>query len=304
MADSKLKTKPLVAGLAAAVVTALAVRAFVIEPASVEVTFHELPVPDLPREWHGARLIHLTDLHYGNPRSERLLAWMVKTVNALEPDLIAITGDFVVRHSHEVGPCLRFLRRLRSRHGILGTLGDHDYHEREQVPFAELVEGLQAAGVHLLRNSAVELPGGLRIAGTDPTTGKVAQANLPAALRDGGPELPHLLLSHSPDIILEASRDGVPLVLCGHTHGGQVVAPGYGPPVTHTLVGKDHASGWSRKGPTRMYTGRGLGSHYSLRFLCRPEIAVFRMVPAPSRELNQSAAGRISSGRALMEPDA
>ncbi len=74
-----------------------------------------------------------------------------------------------------------------------------------------------------------------------------------------------------------AARAGVPVVLCGHTHGGQVVLPFYGPPITHTDVHRRHASGWSSHGATRLYTNRGLGSHLSLRFLCRPEIAVFTL---------------------------
>jgi predicted MPP superfamily phosphohydrolase len=67
------------------------------------------------------------------------------------------------------------------------------------------------------------------------------------------------------------------MVLCGHTHGGQVVVPLYGPPVTLIRIHRRYASGWSQMGPTRMYTGRGLASHLSLRFLCRPEVAVFTL---------------------------
>ena len=139
-----------------------------------------------------------------------------------------------------------------------------------------LVETLEAAGLRLLRNESMELDG-LRLAGTDPGTRKVQRVDLDAALAGLAGAVPHLLLSHSPDIILTAAPRAVPMILCGHTHGGQVVLPFYGPPLTYTEVGRRHASGWSSLGQTRMYTCRGLSSHQSLRFLCRPEIAVFTL---------------------------
>lgn len=267
------------AGLAVAGLASLALRAFLIEPTRVEVTSHALPIPGLPAPWEGKRLVHLTDLHYGNAHSERLFRHMVEVVNDLEPDLIVITGDFLVRTAREVMPCVRYVQQLRARHGILAVLGDHDYGPVVRHPITGLCPALAEIGVRLLRNDAVELPGGLRVAGVDPTTGKVKGADLRVALRALS-RPPHLLLAHSPDIINQASIHEVPMVLCGHTHGGQVVVPFYGPPVTHTRVSRRHASGWSSLNGTRMYTGRGLGSHFSLRFLCLPEIACFTLEAA------------------------
>jgi uncharacterized protein len=274
MSDSPL-TSPLVVGLAAASLAALAVRAFLVEPSRIEVTRHDLPVPDLPPPWEGARVVHITDLHYGNPRSEYLFRDTVDRVNALEPDLVLVTGDYLVRTAREVGPCAGHLARLRAKHGVVGVLGDHDF-DRTRRPITGLCAALQEAGIRLLRNEGVELPGGLRIAGTDPNTAKVNQADLRKAVQSLA-QPPHILLAHSPDIISTACVRGIPVVLCGHTHGGQVVVPFYGPPITHTRVGRRHASGWSELKGTRMYTNRGIGSHFSLRFLCPPEIAVFTL---------------------------
>jgi hypothetical protein len=267
----------LLASAAAAVTAALAAHAFLIEPTRLEVTHHDLPVPRLPAVWEGARLIHLTDLHYGDPRSASLFRRMVRVVNDLAPDLIAITGDFVLNRASQVKKAVEHLRCLEARHGMVGVLGDHDFPSRRRQPRAGVVPALEAAGVRILRNAALDLPGGLRLAGVDPNTRRCPFGDLDAALRPLGDALPHLLLAHSPDILDAAARRGVRVVLCGHTHGGQVVVPFYGPPITHTRVGRRHASGWSSRGTTRMYTCRGLASHYSLRFLCRPEIAVFRL---------------------------
>src|SRR5947209_6027524 len=103
----------LLAGAAAVTAAAAAIDAFLIEPARVEVTHHELPLVDLPSEWRGARLVHLTDLHYGNPRSRALHRWMVRTVNALEPDLVVLTGDYAVRRAGEGRACAAYLGELR-----------------------------------------------------------------------------------------------------------------------------------------------------------------------------------------------
>jgi uncharacterized protein len=266
---------PVVAGLAAAGLTALAVRALFVEPVRIQLTELDLAVPGLPPPWVGARVVHLSDLHYGDPRSEYLFTETVQRVNALEPDLVLITGDYLVRHAREVAPCARHLSGLRSKRGVLGILGDHDF-DATKRPVTGLCAALQEAGIRLLRNEAVELPGGLRIAGLDPNTAKVGKADLRKALQCLS-QPPHILLAHSPDIITTASIREVPVVLCGHTHGGQVVIPFYGPPITHTRTGKRFASGWSEMKGTRMYTNRGIGSHMSLRFLCPPEIASFTL---------------------------
>ena len=280
MKDRSTDLKTLFTAVAAAAVVAAAIDTVFIEPSCVELTRYPLPIVDLPAAWQGAKMVHLTDLHYGDPRSKALFEWMVRTVNGLEPDLIVITGDFVVSRPSEGVGAAKYLAQLQAKHGVVGVLGDHDFHLRTKKTVTGIVDRVRGAGVHLLRNEATELPGGLRIAGIDPTTRKVQKADLKAALAAVPDGKPHLLLSHAPDIIPEAAELGVPLVLCGHTHGGQVVIPFFGPPVTHSRVGKEFASGWSSLKDTRMYTGRGLASHHSLRFCCRPEITLFTLEAA------------------------
>jgi len=278
MSDRRIDPIRLFTGVALATAAALAVDAFLIEPAWVQITHHELPIPDLPEEWRGKRLVHLTDLHYGDPRSDALFRWMVRAVNELEPDLIVYTGDFILRRAAEVRPCFGYLKRLRSRQGAVAVLGDHDYDPRTKRPMRRLIPAIADAGIRLIENGSLELPGGLRLAGIEALTHKIQRGDLAAALATLAPATPHLLLAHSPDIIVDAALRGVPAILCGHTHGGQVVVPFYGPPITHTKLGRAFASGWSEMGETRMFTSRGFASHESVRFLCRPEIAVFTLV--------------------------
>lgn len=263
--------------LAAAAVVALSIDAFLIEPVRVEVSSHDLTLPGLPPAWEGARVLHASDLHYGNPRSEWLFKWLVATVSELRPDLVILTGDFVQSSEREAPPCADYLAQIRCPHGIVGVLGDHDYYEKPKRVRPGLDAALTEAGVRLLRNSSAEMPGGLLIAGVDPTTPKLQAGDVGAAISGLGNQRPHLMLAHSPDVLPQAVEHDVPMVLCGHTHGGQVVLPFLGPPLTHTRVSRRHASGWSRMGPTTAYTCRGLSSHWSLRFLCPPEVVLFTL---------------------------
>src|SRR5688572_30267445 len=116
MKDRSFDPLAFLAGLAVAGAAVLAYDAFVLEPTSVEVTHHHLPLPDLPAAWEGARVVHLTDLHYGDPRSKMLHEWMVRTVNGLEPDLIVVTGDFAVSRGSEAKACAHYLAQLCAKH--------------------------------------------------------------------------------------------------------------------------------------------------------------------------------------------
>lgn len=276
MAKKRIGVGTVATAAVAAVGAALAVRIFHVEPTSPEITRHVLPIDDLPPQWEGARVMHLSDLHYGNFRSEWLFRWTIEQTNALAPDLILITGDFVRRRYADAKEAAAHLSRLRARHGVYGVLGDHDFNMQSWVPHPRLVELIETAGVRLLRNRS-ERVDGLRLTGIDPLTAHLHTGRLDEALAGLQGERPHLLLAHSPDALPEAERAGIRMMLAGHTHGGQVVIPGYGPPVTHTDVDSAHASGWSQYGRTRLYTSRGLASHFSMRFCCRPELAVFTL---------------------------
>lgn len=256
---------------------ALAARATLHEPWEVEVTRHDLPSPDLPQAWRGRKLLHLTDLHFGDPHSHYLFGRMTEIVREEDPDLICITGDFINRSAREVCSVLDYLAPLARDYTIVAIPGDHDYNARGQIR-GELDKRLQDVGVIWLANQTVELEGGLVIAGSTPCTRFVDNCSLAGTLFPLQGRLPHILLTHGPDLIHECAARSVPVVLCGHSHGGQVVAPCCGPPVTHCRVDPRYVSGWSSLGSTLMYTGRGLASHAGLRLFCLPEIAVFRLV--------------------------
>src|SRR5687767_1888838 len=93
----------------------------------IEVTTHDVDMPGLPENLDGIRIVHLTDFHVGCGDSATVSCAAVEEANALSPDLLLLTGDYVNRRRQEIQPAERILSRLRARLGIFASLGNHDY---------------------------------------------------------------------------------------------------------------------------------------------------------------------------------
>lgn len=149
-----------------------------------------------------------------------------------------------------------------------------------------LQEELAARNFQILRNKAVHLslePGSgavidLYIAGVDDFT--EGTPDLSSALSQVPPDAPTLLLSHNPDILIDAAASRADLILSGHTHGGQIVLPWYGPAHTHTEhLPRREASGYLRRGRTQVFISRGVGEGIPLRFGASPQVALLTLLP-------------------------
>lgn len=225
----------------------------------VEPTWLELTTHDLSAGASALRVVHLTDLHVES-LGARYAARIQAEVAALRPDLIVITGDTLTARPHRVP--VRAARQLLDGFsaplGVYACLGNHER--------GALVRASEAyAGVTLLRGRAIDVPGTrLRIAGVDEWFDPLPPA---------GPGF-DLLLCHFPAVLPEAARAGYELVLAGHSHGGQVCLPLFGPPWLPD--GCDgYERGWFTQGQTRMYVSKGLGtSILPIRWGARPEIAL------------------------------
>lgn len=167
--------------------------------------------------------LHLSDRATGPERLKRLAG----LANALRPDLIVLAGDYIAGHEPEdaaVAPELRALRGLRAPFGVVAVMGNHDY----WTDGRKVRRALEGAGVTMLANAAVRR-GPLAVGGVDDMVNRRADvpATMAAVRRAGGAAL---LMSHSPDIAPRLPADA-PLLFAGHTHCGQMLLPGYGPPV-------------------------------------------------------------------------
>lgn len=248
-----------------------------IEPTWIEVTTHELRSAKLRPESGRIRIVQLSDLHSeGSPLNEERVPALVAD---LQPDLIVLTGDYV-NGTAGLPVFEKMVRQLKAPAGIFLVQGNYDWGLRE---LHELTRSLPVSW--LSRESReVEVRGTrLRLIGLDVGNEPAFRAMTATAAGKGDLTV---LLFHYSDLAYEAEAAGVDLYLSGHTHGGQVRLPFYGALVTLARFGKRFESGLYRLGATTLYVSRGLGVEGGLapkvRFLCRPEIVVFDLLPAGS----------------------
>lgn len=251
---------------------------FLLEPIWIEVTRHEAWFKRLPVELDGLVVAHLSDLHmtnYGH-RERRLLAALEKA----KPGVIVMTGDFISTGSElaAVHQFLKDLQRLAPPFGLWAVLGNHDHSDTLAADVGAMRRFFNEAGVSLLVNEGGRIGRGMDtltfIGVDDPYSG---HDRLWEALK-GMQRTPFaILLSHSPEIFFKADLARIDLVLAGHTHGGQVRLPWFGP-LWLPAGSEPYAAGWFAGNSTRMFVTRGVGtSILPIRFLCRPEVPLITL---------------------------
>jgi hypothetical protein len=268
------------------------------ESTAVEVREHRLRVPDLPQGLEGLRVLHVSDTHF--PADGDSVGRFVERVWRLDFDLVCCTGDYVDTSAgwDSAGDALT---QLRAPFGVYATLGAHDYCQPVRT-FAEwcslnadramrsprrfvdprpFVERLESSGIVVLRNEwrSLEIGGEpVRIGGAGDDSVRMARLESATPPGDGF----SMLLTHAPDAALRLSRpaeSGPNVVLCGHTHGGQIRLPGWGAPLRHSrLVSRRQPDGVFDVEGTQVVVSRGFGTTYvPLRFACRPEIGLITL---------------------------
>jgi hypothetical protein len=243
------------------------------EPRALQVEEVSLALAKVPpgRE---LRIVHLSDLHIRTFHG--YYKKVAEAVAALSPEIILLTGDYLER-SRNIRGVQRFLKLLKAPGGIFAVQGNWEYWAR--VEGENLRRHFSRAGATLLinRRHDLELRGvPLSLLGLDYPS---ATDNLTALQRRADPARLNLLLSHVPAFAHEELDDRVDLILCGHTHGGQVRIP-FVPPLYLPRFSGDFVDGLYRVGKTGtpLYVSRGVGtSVFPVRFLCRPEITLFRL---------------------------
>ena len=256
--------------------SAIQVDAYVVEPLRVETTEMTLASGDLDPAAPPVRVVHLADLHI--ERSSYREAAVVRRVNALQPDIIVLTGDYLnlsyLSDPTSAAHFRQFVAQLQAPYGTYAVRGSV---EPTPESMAWLVEGTD---VVWLEQEAVTVDvRGQRVTlvGVACSHRQKLDAKRLAQALDGVPaEGFTLLLYHSPDLVAEAAAYGVDLYLGGHTHGGQLRLPFYGPLITNSRYGRQYAAGRYQERDTTMVISRGLGFEGGglprARFLCRPEI--------------------------------
>jgi predicted MPP superfamily phosphohydrolase len=235
-----------------------------------EWTDAELPIPGLPAELDGFRILHISDLH-ARRRWDPAYDEILSRVRANPPDLIAITGDFAEdKHDSrsEIPIIRRFITGLKARLGTIATFGNHDG-DLTRLRLADLnMVSVDHRRLSLQSKSAtIELIG---IAG-------VQRGDFdPDFLHSLGPKPANsirILLSHYPDLIRNTGFLHADLYLAGHTHGGQICFPGKIPVVRHDSLAIKFVTGINRFQDTWLVVNRGLGfSAVPIRLFCPAEV--------------------------------
>ncbi len=254
----------------------------VLEPQWVDIEHILLMIPGLPEKLAGKRIAQISDLHLSQFFSpERLLA-AIDMVNALAPDWLFLTGDYVGSEARDAAGLVDPLRRLQMP--AFASYGNHDYWSDIHVVQSMLAE----TPVKILRNAAAQLADDLWLAGVDDVWS--GRPDLKAALHDVPSKATTLLLAHEPDFFDHVRQEQAPIAVqfSGHSHGGQVRLPllhadaaglyTYAPVLPP--YGRRYPIGLHKSQARQVYTNRGLGVWpLPIRFNCRPELSLFTLLP-------------------------
>jgi len=243
-----------------------------------EVLHLNVEVADLASVFCNYRIVHISDIHYGQWVSSERMEGIVGLVNQCCPDAVVITGDFVSYLLDEVlgDELVAHLERLRSRDGVFAVLGNHDH----WVGANRVRKILARSAILDVSNDVCVVDRGgveLVFAGVDSVMAQ--KARLDVVLAKMPSEGPAVLLVHEPDFALTAAFTGrFSLQLSGHSHGGQVYIPGLGTPFRGRYAMR-YPHGLYHVGGMALFTSSGLGTNsYWFRLNCPPQIGVVSLV--------------------------
>jgi predicted MPP superfamily phosphohydrolase len=255
----------------------------------IEVSEKRYQHPDLPQEWDGLSILHLTDFHFTGTIDRPFFEQVIQLSADMEPDLIVFTGDLL--DCQELVDWLpATLGQLSAPLGQYFVLGNHDWYlQPDEIRIAMSDIGwTDVAGktfkVDHSRFQKTEASGKRQFPVSQEQPGEISRSPIVV----GGSESPwmgshpdftsvpenafRVLLSHTPDNLLWAKQQHVDVMMSGHNHGGQVVLPIIGPVYSPSRYGVRYASGAFWDDPTLLYVSRGISSRHPLRYRCPPEL--------------------------------
>lgn len=250
-----------ISGLRAVAVVSIVVLASVVAirsglrpPRDVRI---EIELAGWPSVLNGFRIVQITDIHIGPILDRRFARAIVDRVNALQPDLIAVTGDLVDGGVEQLAEEVAPFKDLKSRHGVYFVTGNHDHYSG----VADWVAKATELGMRVLRNERVEIcdsGAGFDLIGVDDHRGNMiaddGREDLHKAVAGRDTTRPAILLAHDPSTFRRASKMGIDLQISGHTHGGQIWPFGY-----FVRVAIPYVAGYYRVKESQLYVSRGTG---------------------------------------------
>jgi predicted MPP superfamily phosphohydrolase len=209
-----------------------------------------------PRALDGFRIVQISDIHIGPILGRGFAASLTERVNALEPDLVAVTGDLVDGSAALLADEVAPFAELRARHGVYFVTGNHDHYSGADAWARRAGE----LGMRVLRNERVAIgdaDAGFDLVGVDDHHAHFVgggRSDLATALAGRDPERAAVLLAHDPATFGRARREALDLQLSGHTHGGQIW-----PFAWFVRLATPWVAGRYREGRVQLYVSRGTG---------------------------------------------
>jgi predicted MPP superfamily phosphohydrolase len=276
------------------------------EPRRFRLSVRELPVSE---RCPPLSILHVSDTHL-SARTKSVRRWLDRLVDDLPetPDIVAATGD-LIQDETGIDAVVDSFARLEARLGRYYVLGSHDYFASEFQSYLKYITGRRAL-IRARRLATERLEAGLQDKGWVSLGNRTEMLSTPEGpVRVAGVDDPYLgwhrtdhierrheevlavALVHSPDVVSEWVLNTFDVVLAGHTHGGQVRLPGIGAVVTNCTLPSGLAGGAHRIGASWLHVSPGLGAgkFSPIRFNCRPEATLLRLVPQTSASREGSA---------------
>ncbi len=251
-----------------------------VEPGLLSITRKTIPMLNLPPSLDGLKIAQLTDLHFRPGVDDGLIAKTVAASNQEAPDLVVLTGDYIVHDRMALQPMIELLKPLHAKHGLFAVLGNHDgWYAGEST----VRQQMRHTNFDFLCNDGTRLHiqgDSFFIAGTDSVWS--GHANPKAAFRGRKGNDPALALIHEPDFFDTIQQDHRDFVqLSGHTHGGQCAVPFFGYAPITPKYGERYLYGHFERPNASLFVSRGLGTTgIRVRFGCMPELAILTMKAA------------------------
>lgn len=244
----------------------------------VEVKRVGVRLKKLPASLSGLRIVQLTDMHVGLTIGRDFVEDVVKKVNALEPDVVAITGDLIDGSVQDLGAAVAPLGEIRAKLGTFFVTGNHEYYSGAD----SWLDFLRSIGIKALRNERVELEANgdsIHVAGVDDWTahqfGNGHGSDMARAMEGRDSTKPVVLLAHQPVHFDQAREHGVDLQISGHTHGGQIFPFGF-----LTRLVQPFVSGLHQRGDSQIYVSSGTGYWGPpMRIAAPAEITLIELAP-------------------------
>ncbi|UAL53996.1 MULTISPECIES: metallophosphoesterase [Metabacillus] len=273
--------KGLFASLAGALLAAFGGYGYAryIEPRLIHTTEIEISSTKLPSSFSGVKIVQFSDTHLSEDYSINQLEKIVNKINLLSPDVIFFTGDLIDKpnqyaYLHQISPVLG---RLKAPLGKYAIYGNHDHGGYGTSVYETIMKD---SNFNLLKNRGERISlldgSSVFVAGIDDMM--LGRPDFDQTFADAGSRLFTILLAHEPDAALEAKQFSVDLQLSGHSHGGQVQLPFYGPLITPPYASV-YTEGLYEVDSMKLYVNRGLGTtRLPYRFFSVPEITVFTLI--------------------------